>query len=179
MTVEALEALLRVPSPIIVAPAGEEGPKIQVAHASRVTLGGANLDYLETPAILHTQRHLDLTDEDVHVLTQYSSSLLTLEEAIPIVVVTIQVLAGMLSLKKVLHRWEVEMPDLGVPNLNVSAGLADKLRPWEGFNYWTFDSWALAVDVVSAFVGQPGTMTETAFLEQMSDVTTQATGLGW
>lgn len=80
---------------------------------------------------------------------------------------------------KVLQRWEAEMPDTGAPDLNVSAGLADTLRPWEGFNYWTFDSWALAVDVVSAFVGQPGTITETAFLEQMSDVMTQATGLGW
>lgn len=33
--------------------------------------------------------------------------------------------------------------------------------------------------MVSAFVGQPGIITETAFLEQMSDVMTQATGLGW
>lgn len=62
---------------------------------------------------LHTRKHLDLADEDIHELTQFSSALLTLEEAIPIVVVTIQVLAGMPALRKVLLRWDKEMPDTG------------------------------------------------------------------
>lgn len=61
----------------------------------------------------------------------------------------------------------------------MSAGLADSLRPWEGFNYWTFDWRALAVDVVTAFVGKPSPITESAFLEQLSDVVIQATGLRW
>lgn len=176
MTVEELDAFLRVPSPIMVAPACEDGPRIQIAHTSRVTLGGVIWVILKH---LHSQRHLDLTDEDVHMLSQSSSAILTLEEAIPIVVVTVQVLAGMPSLEKVLRRWEVELPDTGAPDFTVSAGLADNLKPWEGFNFWSFESWALAVDVVTAFVGQQDSITETAFLEKMSDVITQATGLGW
>lgn len=176
LTVEDLEALLRFPTPITVAPAGEDGPRIQIAHTSRVTLGGVIWTILKH---LQSQRRLDLTDEDVHALTQSSSAVLTLEEAIPLMVVTVQVLAGVPSLEKVLRWWEAEVPDTGAPDFTMSAGLVDKLRPLEEFNFWSFEFWALAIDVVTAFIAHQGPISETDFLGQLSDVIELATGLGW
>lgn len=73
LTVEELDALLRVPSPMTMASAGEDEPRIQIAHPSRVTLGAAIWAILKH---MHSQRRLDLTYEDVHALTQSSSAVL-------------------------------------------------------------------------------------------------------
>lgn len=117
-----LETLLRVPSPIMVAPAGKDRPRIQIAHTSWVTLGGVIWVILKH---LHTHRRLDITDEDVHVLTQSSSALLNLEEAIPLVVVTIQVLAGIFPEKCIAP--------LGRRYLQRSFAPYSRCRPHRGF----------------------------------------------
>lgn len=64
-------------------------------------------------------------------------------------------------------------------HLTVGAGLTEGFKPWEGFNFWTFESWTLAIDVVRAFIALREPIMETAFLSQLSDLIDQATGLVW
>lgn len=92
-------------------------------------------------------------------------------------VATLQSLAGTPGIKDILAKWVLDSPGLVVPDLLVGVGLKDDVKPWDGHNYWTFETWVLA-QVIDTFLYGGTVPTETEFLGSLSEATGWSFGVG-
>lgn len=72
---------------------------------------------------------------DLHNLTQSSSAVAALEEVVLLVLVTVQSLAVVPSLRQAIERWKTEFSGLEASGDLQGMGLAVENKPWEGFNW--------------------------------------------
>lgn len=163
------------PSPEVLL--GEAAPDpVQIVRTTRTQLGGLVWIVLK---FLLQKGSLDLTEADFDELVNSSVHITELTEAVPIILLTVQTVATTPQINRTLRKWAEGLESLaGLESTQDSSSLM-KLKPWDGPQFWSFEAWARAAEVVARFLIYPEIPLEDEFRARIAEVREEAGTQGW
>ena len=148
----------------------------QIIRTSRLKLRGVIQVIFE---FLFARKTLSLSDKDFAELEASSDEVKRLAELIPVVLVVLQEVARNPRFPQVLAWWEESVPcRVTIEKVGPRANPAD-LKPWQGFWWWSFETWAMAGEVVSSFLEPREVPLEEDFLNNLKDLKAYSEGQEW
>jgi hypothetical protein len=154
------------PAPLLEVPDNDPYFVGRMTTTTRLRLSGVIWNVLQW---LYKVQTLDLSDVEMDALSRSSSIVKSLDEAIPLVLVTVQTLAGVPQLGRILDGWAGKDQEQTGTEPAEGLGKDPSYTPWLGFNYWTYDCWVVAQEVISSFLTRGSDMPEALFLESLRE----------
>ena len=157
------------------APAGDYA-RVEVIHTTRIKIGGLISVVLD---FMFRKHRIDIDDRDLNELINVSTEVGKLEEALPIIFATIQAVAHTPNLAKFLEWWRQGLEGLQFASAPGPSDRAKVQKPWEGYRFWTFETWSLADAVTARFMLHQETPSEDDFLASLTELRKTAGLQGW
>jgi hypothetical protein len=156
----------------------EDAPEglVQIIRTTRTEMGGLVWIVLN---FLCKKMCLELTEADFEELVNSSVHITELAEAVPIILLTVQTVATTHKINRVLRKWAEGIEDLAELNPTPVPDSLERLKPWDGPQFWSFEDWARAAEVVARFLLCPQIPSENEFRARVADIRELAGTQGW
>ena len=163
------------PSPGVLQEEAAPDP-VQIVRTTRTQLGGLVWIVLK---FLFQKGSLDLTEADFDELVNSSVHITELTEAVPIILLTVQTVATTPQINRILRKWAEGLENVVGLELTPDSTSLVKLKPWDGPQFWSFEAWARAAEVVARFLIYPEIPLEDEFRARIAEVREEAGTQGW
>src|SRR5688572_19825592 len=169
-----LAAMFQNPSVPEIPPEDAPEDLVQIIRTTRTEMGGLVWIVLN---FLFKKGRLDLSESDLDELVSSSVHVTELAEAVPIILLTVQTVATTPRINRVLRKWAVGVE--GLAALDPTPTPLVDLKPWDGPQFWSFEDWAQAAEVVARFLLCPEIPLEAEFKARVVDIRDLAGTQGW